>query len=53
MIASIFRGSGLGPLALMILPKKDISVPLILHLSVLKRRPVSLARSMTALRFVS
>ena len=53
VIASIFRGSGLRPLALMILPKKGISVHLILHLSALKRRPVSRARSMTALRFAS
>ena len=53
VIASTFRGSGLRPLALMILPKKGISVHLILHLSALKRRPVSRARSMTALRFAS
>lgn len=47
--ASIFRGSGLRPLALMILPKKRISVHLILHLSALKWRPGLRACSMTAL----
>ena len=48
-----FCGSGLRPLALMMWPKNGISVHLILHLSALKRRPVSRARSMTALAEVS
>ena len=50
---SIFRGSGWRPSAPMIWPKKGIRVHLNLHLSRLKRRPVSRARWRTARRFSS
>ena len=53
VIAFVFCGSGRRPRSLMIFPKKGISVHLILHLSGLKRRPVSRARSITALKFAS
>ena len=53
LIASTFCGSGLGSFELMMWPMNGISVHLILHLSALKRRPVSRARSITTFRFVS